>query len=205
VFWYDFASVYSYVAASRVERLAEAAGVDIVWRPFLLGPIFAAQGWSTTPFDMYPAKGRYMRRDVERLCALYDLPFRAPSVLPRNSVLPAAVGILANSENWAPAFTRAVFHANFVLDRDIGSEDVVHNVLEGLGQPAELCIRHATSAEGRRELRSQTQEAIDLGIFGAPSFIVAGELFWGNDRMEQALAWAVSPWLPMRDQSELFR
>jgi 2-hydroxychromene-2-carboxylate isomerase len=195
-FWYDFASAYSYVAASRIECLAEAAGLSIVWRPFLLGPIFAAQGLPTTPFHLFPAKGRYMQRDVERLCARYNLPFRAPSVLPRNSVLPAALGLLASSENWSPAFTLAVFRANFVLDRDIGSEDVMRDILEGLNQPAGRCIDHATSAEGRRELRSQTQKAMKLGVFGAPTFIVAGDLFWGSDRMEQALDWAVSPWLP---------
>jgi 2-hydroxychromene-2-carboxylate isomerase len=194
-FWYDFASVYSYVAASRIERLAEAAGVGVVRRPFLLGPIFAAQGWSTTPFALYPSKGRYMRRDVERLCAHYGLPFCAPSVLPRNSVLPAAVGMIAEREDWGSAFTHAVFRANFAFDQDISSQEVLADILSELDQSADRCIGYASSTQGRRELRAQTQRAIDFGIFGAPTFIVSGELFWGSDRLEQALAWAVSPWM----------
>ena len=72
-FWYDFASTYSYLSAMRIESLAAGAGVEIVWRPFLLGPIFRAQGWDTSPFNLYPAKGRYMVRDIERLAQRYRL------------------------------------------------------------------------------------------------------------------------------------
>src|SRR5262245_51053650 len=67
-FWFDFASTYSYPAATRISPLAAIAGVTIRFRPFLLGPIFKAQGWETSPFNLYPAKGRYMWRDLERLC-----------------------------------------------------------------------------------------------------------------------------------------
>ena len=68
-FWYDFGSTYSYLTAMRIDRLAAASGIDVVWRPFLLGPIFKAQGWATSPFNVYPAKGRYMVRDIERIAA----------------------------------------------------------------------------------------------------------------------------------------
>ena len=63
-FWYEFASTYSYPAAMGIEALAETAGVEVVWRPFLLGPIFGEQGWNDSPFNIYPAKGRYMWRDM---------------------------------------------------------------------------------------------------------------------------------------------
>ncbi len=69
-FWFDFASTYSYPAAMRIGPLAAAAGVSLRWRPFLLGPIFKDQGWETSPFNLYPAKGRYMWRDLERICAV---------------------------------------------------------------------------------------------------------------------------------------
>jgi 2-hydroxychromene-2-carboxylate isomerase len=93
-FWFEFASTYSYVAAGRIEALARAAGAEIAWRPFLLGPIFQKQGWSDSPFNLYAAKGAYMWRDMERLCQGYGLPFKRPSVFPRNSVRAARVALL---------------------------------------------------------------------------------------------------------------
>ena len=92
-FWFDFASTYSYPAAMRIGPLAEQAGVEVRFRPFLLGPIFKAQGWTTSPFNLYPAKGRHMWRDLERLCADLGLPFRRPDPFPQNSLLAARVAI----------------------------------------------------------------------------------------------------------------
>jgi 2-hydroxychromene-2-carboxylate isomerase len=79
-FWFEFASTYSYPAAMRIGALAQDAGVIVRWQPFLLGPIFKAQGWENSPFNLYEAKGRYMWRDLERICAALDLPFRKPDV-----------------------------------------------------------------------------------------------------------------------------
>src|SRR5207248_3319559 len=91
-FWFEFASTYSYVAAMRIEGECERAGVELAWKPFLLGPIFTEQlGIHDSPFNVNPLRGRYMWRDVERLCAKYALPWRRPSVFPRNSVLAARV------------------------------------------------------------------------------------------------------------------
>ena|ERR1700674_3875011 len=80
-FWYEFASTYSWLAAERIDALAAAAEVEIHWRAFLLGPIFVAQGWNSSPFNLYPAKGNNMWRDMERLCALMGLPQRLPAAL----------------------------------------------------------------------------------------------------------------------------
>ena len=93
-FWYELASTYSYPAAMRVGRLAAERGVTLAWRPFLLGPIFAAQGWRDSPFNIYPAKGRYMWRDLERICAARALPFHRPSPFPQNSLLAARVALV---------------------------------------------------------------------------------------------------------------
>ena len=82
-FWYDFASTYSYVAAARIDRVAASAAVAVTWRPFLLGPIFAAQGWRDSPFNIYPAKGRYMWRDMERVCEREGIALVRPSRFPR--------------------------------------------------------------------------------------------------------------------------
>ena len=92
-FWFDFASTYSYLTAMRIRPLAAAAGVVVRFRPFLLGPIFKAQGWDTSPFSIYQAKGRYMWRDLERLAADLELPFRRPDPFPQNSLLAARVAL----------------------------------------------------------------------------------------------------------------
>ena len=192
-FWFEFASTYSYLAASRVEHLANAAGVVVAWRPFLLGPIFGAQGWNDSPFNIYPVKGRYMWRDLERICAKLEVPFRHPSQFPRNGLLAARVACVNAAEPWAPDFVRGVYRANFAEDRDIARPEVVADVLRGLGLPAEDVLERAQTPAAKQRLREETDEAIRLGVFGAPTFIVGGELFWGNDRLEQAVGWCEEP------------
>ncbi|MGD9763814.1 MAG: DUF924 family protein [Candidatus Binatia bacterium] len=189
-FWFEFASTYSYPAAMRIGALAAAAGVPLRWRAFLLGPVFAAQGLSDTPMNLFPAKGQYMWRDVERICAAAGLRWRRPSAFPRGSLLAARIAACAVDEPWLPAFVRAVYSANFGDDRDVGDAGVVAELLAAIGQPAEPWIDRAQSAEGKQRLRAQTDEALARGLFGAPVAIVGDELFWGNDRIEAALAWA---------------
>lgn len=190
-FWFEFGSTYSYLSASRIEDLAHTAGVRVSWRPFLLGPIFEEQGWDDSPFNVYPAKGRYMWRDMERLCARYGLAFAKPSRFPRDGLLAARVACLAgaSSEHWLPDFVRAVFRANFAKDREIGDATEIRAILDELGQPGTELVERAQTPENKRRLRDQTRRAGELGIFGTPSFVVNGELFWGNDRLEDALAW----------------
>jgi len=189
-FWFEFASTYSYPAAMRIERISRAAGVPLVWRPFLLGPIFRAQGWNDSPFNIYPAKGRYMWRDLERICGREGIPFRRPSRFPQNGLLAARVVCLASSEPWLPDFVRAVYRANFAEDRDISDPQVIVGILESLVQKAGDVIERAGSSENKERLRLQEEEAIRLGIFGAPTCMVGEEMFWGNDRLEDAIAFA---------------
>ena len=193
-FWFEFGSTYSYPAAARIEGLAADSGVGVSWEPFLLGPIFGRQGWNDSPFNIYPAKGRYMWRDMERLRAGYGIPFERPSRFPRDSLLAARIACLAaaTGEPWLPDFARAVFRANFAEDREIGDAPVIRSVLGSLGLPGRELVERAKTPENKLLLRERTGRAVELGIFGAPSFVVGGELFWGNDRLEDALAWAVS-------------
>ncbi len=189
-FWYEFASSYSYLAVMRIEALAAAAGVAIEWRPFLLGPVFMSLGWNDSPFNIYPPKGRYMWRDLERLCERYGLRLTRPSVFPRNGLLAARIACLGQREPWIGPFSRAVMVANFAEDRDIGSEAVIGELLAGLGLPVGELLTAAGSEANKEVLRAQTALATEIGLFGAPSFRVGGELFWGNDRLEDALEWA---------------
>lgn len=190
-FWYEFASTYSYLSVMRIDKVADAAGAEVVWRPFLLGPIFAEQGWNDSPFNLYPAKGRNMWRDLERLCEEYGLDFKRPSVFPRNGLRAARIAFVAAAEGWCAEFTRAVFTANFARDREISEANVLAEILSDLGRDA-AAITEASNAPANKEgLRVQTEEAKGRGIFGAPSFTVDNELFWGNDRLGTAIAWSL--------------
>jgi len=190
-FWFEFASTYSYPAAMRVEKLASAAGVSVRWRPFLLGPIFGAQGWNDSPFNLYPVKGKYMWRDLERICAKEHLPLTLPPVrFPQNGLKAARLALVGAREGWAPVFVRAIYTANFAEQKDITDDAVLASALRAAGTDAGAAVAAANTAENKAALKAQTDEAITRGIFGAPSFTAGGELFWGNDRLEQALRWA---------------
>jgi 2-hydroxychromene-2-carboxylate isomerase len=189
-FWCELASSYTYLAAMRIEPLAAAAGVEVRWQPFSLGPIFAAIGWSTSPFEIYPAKGRYMWRDFGREAAALGLAMRRPSQFPRNTVLAARVALLGVERGWGPRFIRAALAANFADDRDVASPAVIDELLGELGLDGAALRAEAAGPAYRPALRAATERAVSLGIFGAPTFVVGDELFWGNDRLERALAWA---------------
>jgi len=188
-FWFEFASTYTYLAALRIEELAAGGRVPIEWKPLLLGPIFRGQGWNDSPFNIYPAKGRYMWRDMERLCGKYGLPFRRPTQFPRSGLLAARVACAGAGEPWCPGFVRAVFRANFAEDRDIAARETIEKILATLGQDGRGLIARAEAPDNKDRLRALGEEAAAAGIFGAPSFVVEGELFWGNDRLEDALRW----------------
>jgi len=193
-FWYEFASTYSYLSAMRIEALAEAAGVEVRWRPFLLGPIFAAQGWTTSPFNLYPAKGRYMWRDMQREAARLGLPCIQPDPFPQNGLLAARVALLGADHPWGPTFTKAVYRAEFGEGRPISDPATIRKVLADLGLDAEAILLRAGEEANKAALKAQTEEAMARGIFGAPTFIAPdGEMFWGNDRLERALEWAARP------------
>ena len=190
-FWFEFASTYSYPAAMRIGALARDRGVIVRWRPFLLGPVFKAQGWDNSPFNIYPVKGRYMWRDLERICAAAGLPFVRPAVFPQNTILAARVALVALGEGWGEDFSCAVYAAEFGEGRDIGAPGLIADILTALGRDADAVITRAQADDNKLMLRKNTEEAQALGIFGAPSIVTAdGDLFWGNDRLEAALDWA---------------
>lgn len=190
-FWYEFASTYSYLSAMRIEPLAAAAGVSIAYRPFLLGPIFHAQGWNTSPFNIYPAKGRYMARDIARVAEERGIPFTMPPGFPQNSLMAARLALVGCDEGWVAPFTRAVFSAEFARGVQVADRKGLEQILHGLNLDFERIFSAIEAPDIKDRLKRQTAEAQALGLFGAPSFVTsAGEVFWGDDRLEQALAWA---------------
>ena len=192
-FWYEFASTYSYPAAMRVERLAADAGVAVAWRPFLLGPLFhAQQGLTDSPFNVFPVKGQYMWRDMARVCADEGLPLNHPSQFPRNGLLAARLAVAGLDDGWTAAFSRKVYEANFVADLDISSPAVLGPLVAEAGGSPDAALEAAQSEPVKARLKDHVNQAKARGVFGSPSFITAdGELFWGNDRLEQALDWAL--------------
>lgn len=190
-FWFEFGSTYSYLTAMRIEDAAAARGVSVRWRPFLLGPIFAAQGWETSPFNIYKAKGEYMWRDMARRAARYGLPFRrlpesGPGAFPQNGLMAARIALVGLGEGWGEAFTRAVYAAEFAEGHDIGDPAVLQRLAKAAGAAGDVLSR-AQDPANKDRLKANVEEAFRLGIFGAPSFIAGGELFWGDDRLEDAL------------------
>jgi len=191
-FWYEFASTYSYPAAMRVASLAESRGVALVWRPFLLGPILADYGWRDSPFNIYPAKGRYMWRDMERICGALELPLRRPEPFPQNSLLAARVA-LALGDGTRADFSRRVYAAEFGEGRPIADRSAIASLLAELGLDPDAVLSRAEDAANKAALKAETARAASLGIVGAPCLLTEdGEVFWGNDRLEQGLDWAAS-------------
>lgn len=191
-FWFEFASNYTYLSVMRIEREAERRGVSLLWRPFLLGPIFRELGMETSPFILQKEKGAYMWQDMARQCAKYGLPWMRPSQFPRSGLLPARIAIAFAGEPWIGAFSRRIMARNFAEDRAIDQPEHVTPALTDLGLPAAEVLSVAASDANKERLKQQTQEARDRGIFGAPTFFVAGQMFWGNDRLDDALDYAAS-------------
>lgn len=189
-FWYEFASTYSYPAAMRVEAVAAKSGMRVAWRPFLLGAILRDSGVSTSPFNVQPAKGAYMWRDMERTCAQLGLAFVRPDPFPQNSLLAARVAMAVPDDGARSAFSRAIYDAEFATGADISAPDIVSACLAKSGLDAGAFLARAQSDDVKAALRAQTDQARAYGIFGAPTWRTPDEeLFWGNDRLEHALDW----------------
>ncbi len=230
--WFDFASPYSHLSLMRLPALADAAGVMVSYTPFLLGPVFRAQGMNDSPIRLFPGRGAYMLRDLQRRAQRSGVAFVPPSEFPRASLLASRIALQARHEPWYLAFCRAVFEQNFVFDRDIQSPDVMAQVLEALGQPVQPWLARAATDAAKQALRDTTEQALARGMFGAPTFFAgagvggrdgavgardtagahigttgaqvgptgdgspgrgdAVEMFWGDDRLEDAIEWALA-------------
>lgn len=191
-FWYEFGSNYSYISIMRVDKLAEQYGVTIHWKPFLLGPIFKSFGWETSPFVLQKEKGAYTWQDMARQCKKYGIPWQHPTTFPRSAVLAMRIALLGVDQAWLPAYNKRMMLLNFAQDRDIGDVDTISEVLRELSLPVQALINEAQSEANKLALRTQTEEARQRGIFGAPTFFTHGDMFWGNDRLEDALLHAAS-------------
>jgi len=134
-FWFEFGSNYSYLSVMRIENAAVKHGVKVIWKPFLLGPIFKSFGWNTSPFVLQKEKGEYMWNDMVRQCRKYDLPWTRPTTFPRSAVLPLRVALIGAEQPWMGEYCKRIMLNNFAKDRDINSQETVGEVLAQLGLP----------------------------------------------------------------------
>lgn len=192
-FFFNFGSTYSYLSIMRLEEEAAKAGVAVRWRPFNVRKLFVEQ--SNIPFPKEKAaKVAYMWRDIERRAARFGLEWNGVPPYPVDrSGLANRLGVMAGQEGWAPAFTRAAYRAWFVEHKDFGQPEVAASLLSALGKDPGTLMARADSEAAKSAFDAETDVARSLGIFGSPTFVVGKEIFWGHDRMEDAMDWARQP------------
>jgi len=190
-FWFEIGSTYTYLTVARIGRLAEAAGVEVEWRPFLLMPILVKAGMTQGPFLPYPGKTAYMWRDIERRAQEHGVPYRQPLKYPPDEVLTSArLALLGMQEGWGRRFVEEVFRLHWTQQLQIGTSGNIGGALQAAGQDPAAALERSRTPAIKAGLKTQTEEAEARGVFGSPSFMVGDELFWGDDRLEQAIAWA---------------
>jgi len=182
-FFYDFVSPYSYLAATRVEAEVAKVGGTVRFRPFLLGGVFNATG-NRAPIET-AAKGRYLPTDLSRWAKRLGVPLAWPAKFPVLTVLPLRAAFAAEKLGKLLPYTHSMYRAYWVEGRDVSDASVVEDVATKAGLPGAALIAEAPSY--KEALKAQTQEAVDRGSFGAPTFFVGQEMFIGNDRLDFAI------------------
>ncbi len=190
-FYFFIGSTYSYLSVTRAADVAADRGVDLVWRPFSVRTLMREQ--NNIPFAGKPVKMRYMWRDLERRARRFGIPFAgAPQYPVDKDELANRVATLAAGEGWCPSFVQAVYRAWFLENRDPGDPATLAAVLTALGQAPQRCLARAAQPDVRDEYARQTDRARELGLFGSPTFVAGNEIFWGDDRLDDAIDWVVA-------------
>jgi 2-hydroxychromene-2-carboxylate isomerase len=191
-FWFSIGSTYAYLTAMRLEELAKSSGVEVRWRPFSVRAIMIEQ--KNIPFTGKPVKMAYMWRDIERRAEAYGFPARVPAPYPLAEFDRAnRVAIVASEEGWAPAYVRQSYRRWFQEGEEPGLEPNLRSVLAAIGQDPDRALARASSEAVGRAYLAATDEGKRLNVFGSPSFVVSGEVFWGDDRLDDAIRWAKRP------------
>jgi 2-hydroxychromene-2-carboxylate isomerase len=188
-FWFTMGSTYSYLSVARLAEVERATGARSQWRPFHL--LVILQEMKHVPFADKPAKSAYMWRDLERRATMYGIPAKLPAPYPaKQSVVANLVATVGMREGWGPDFVREAYRRWMQLGQETGSEPNLSESLRAIGQDAVRVLALASGEEAKAALTAETDAARALGIFGSPTFTVGRELFWGDDRLEDAVSWA---------------
>ena len=179
-FWFDYSCPYAYLASTQVAALAKRTGAELVYEPMLLGGVFRAVGTSQKLFaELSPAKAKHNALDMQRWADLFGVPLTMPAGHPMRTVEALRATLLAGLD---PRVVDGFYRAYWVEGRGPSEEGTLRDVLGRAGHDASTILARLDDAKD--ELRRRTDRAIALGIFGAPAFIVGGEMFWGQDRIE---------------------
>ena len=192
-FYFDFSSPYSFLASEQIEALAARHGRSLAFKPILLGAVFKASGGAPLT-EQYGPKARYSVHDFERSARFVGVPYRHPAKFPIGAVSAsrAVLSLQRDQPDRAGAFVHAVFRALFQQGRDISDAAVVAGIAQEIGLDGPALLRSAQDPAIKDALRSGVEEAIAFGVFGAPTIVVDGEVFWGNDRLPQIERWLAS-------------
>jgi 2-hydroxychromene-2-carboxylate isomerase len=188
-FYFEFASPYGYLASTRIDAIAGRHGREVFWHPIMLGAAFKLTG--AQPLVHTPLKGEYMMRDLPRFARMLGVPFKAPPVMPANSLAAsrACIWLEQDDPRKAKQLAQAIFHAHWGEGRDIGRPEGVADMAEPLGIGRTVLLTAIADPAIKERLKQATQAAIERGVFGSPFVFVDGEPFWGADRLDQVERW----------------
>jgi 2-hydroxychromene-2-carboxylate isomerase len=188
-FWFSIASTYTYLSVTRMAEVVRRSGADVRWRPFEVRSIMIEQ--NNIPFRTKPVKLAYMWRDLERRAALHGVAFAGAAPYPlRDVVLADSVALIGAQEGWCAAYVPAIYRRWFIGQRDVSDGSDIAIALEEAGQEPARVLALASTDATKHALTEATNQAKALGVFGSPTFVVGSEVFWGDDRLEDAIAWS---------------
>lgn len=181
-FYYDFASPYSFLAATKIEEVAGRCQAETVWKPFGLGFVFKETG-NHMPASVQ-AKASYMFKDLARWAEFYNEPFKMPSIFPINTIMALRATLAVDDPAKVKELSLAIFRAYWAEGKDISKPEVVAQIADGAGLDGQALTAATGDQKIKDRLRDNTADAIKRGAFGAPTIFVGDEMFWGNDRLE---------------------
>ncbi|MBS0639589.1 MAG: 2-hydroxychromene-2-carboxylate isomerase [Proteobacteria bacterium] len=188
-FWFSLASTYTYLSVTRMADVVQRTGAEIRWRPFNVRSIMIEQ--NNIPFRTKPVKLAYMWRDLERRAALHGVPYAgAPPYPLRDVTLSDRAAMIAAREGWCPTYMPAIYRRWFIGQRDVSDEPDIATALIEVGQDPARVLTMAKMESAEQALVEATDTAKRLGVFGSPTFVAGPEVFWGDDRLEQAIDWS---------------
>jgi 2-hydroxychromene-2-carboxylate isomerase len=183
-FWFDVGSPAAYLAWTQMPRLASDTGATVVYKPFLLGGVFQATG-NRSPMEV-PAKSRWMTEDLARFARRYGVPFAHNPHFPINTLtlMRGALGLQMHQPERLLLYGDAVYRAIWVDGKDMNDPAVVGAVLQDAGFDARQLLALTQQQQVKDGLKTVTQDAAARGVFGAPTFFVGNQMFWGQDRLD---------------------
>ncbi len=190
-FWFSLGSTYTYLTVSRIREVQKKNNFNLIFRPFSVRDVMKSM--DNIPFpDSKKSKVDHMWRDIQRRSQIYGLKIpQVPVPYPIKDLdLANRVALVGEKEGWCLSYLEITYHLWFIEFNEAGSEENLKKSLSHNNLSYKKILDQANSKELIREYQSQTKNAIQQGVFGSPTFIVNGEVFWGDDRLEDAIFWS---------------